>query len=94
MTIGSNDLSGTLRIHTNNVSLYNLNIRNDFGPGSQAIALSNYGDQVGVYGCGLFGYQDTLLSNQGRQVYLGGWIEGAIGTKCSAIKIFMLVTEE
>ncbi|TFY50827.1 hypothetical protein EVG20_g11307 [Dentipellis fragilis] len=55
---GSNDLSGTLRIHTDNVSVYNLNVRNDFGPGSQAIA-------------------DTLLANQGTQVYLQGYIEGA-----------------
>lgn len=83
MRVGSNDLSGTLRIHTDNVSLYNLDIRNDFDVGSQAIALSNYGDQVGVYACGLFGYQDTLLSNQGRQVYLGGWIEGAVGDAVS-----------
>ncbi|KAA1468340.1 carbohydrate esterase family 8 protein [Dentipellis sp. KUC8613] len=74
---GSNDLSGTLRIHTDNVSVYNLNVRNDYGPGSQAIAVSNYGTQVGLYACGIFGFQDTLLANQGTQVYLQGYIEGA-----------------
>ena len=76
-TAGSNDASGTLRIHTNGAKIYNINIRNNFGQGSQAIALSQYGDQVGVYACGLFGFQDTLLANQGTQVYLQSYIEGA-----------------
>ncbi|KAI0044894.1 carbohydrate esterase family 8 protein [Auriscalpium vulgare] len=76
-TAGSGDASGTLRIHTDNVKLYNLNIRNDFGVGSQAIALSNYGNQVGVYACGLYGFQDTLLTQQGVHVYLQGYIQGA-----------------
>lgn len=56
----SDDLTGTLRVLSNNVSLYNLDIRNDFGVAStngQAIALSNQGNQVGVYACGLFSYQ-------------------------------------
>lgn len=76
-TAGSNDASGTLRIHTNGVKIYNINIRNNFGQGSQAIALSQYGNQVGVYACGLYGFQDTLLANQGTQVYLQSYIEGA-----------------
>ncbi|KAI0314508.1 pectinesterase [Amylostereum chailletii] len=75
---GSDDLSGTLRIHTDRVAIYNLDIHNTFGQGSQAIALSNYGNQVGVYGCRLFGYQDTLLTEQGLHVYLQGYIEGAV----------------
>jgi pectinesterase len=54
---GSDDASGTLRIHTDKVALYNLNIRNDHGSGVQAIALSNYGNEVGVYACQLVGYQ-------------------------------------
>ena len=56
----SDDLTGTLRVLSNNVSLYNLDIRNDFGvalTNGQAIALSNQGDQVGVYACRLFSYQ-------------------------------------
>ncbi|KAI0321462.1 carbohydrate esterase family 8 protein [Amylostereum chailletii] len=77
-TAGSDDASGTLRIHTDNVNIYNVNIRNDFGPGIQAIALSNYGNQVGLYACGLYGYQDTLYTNQGIHVYLQGYIEGAV----------------
>jgi pectinesterase len=57
---GSDDLTGTLRVLSNNVSLYNLDVRNDFGvafSNGQAIALSNQGDRVGVYACRLFSYQ-------------------------------------
>ncbi|KAF8162526.1 pectinesterase [Mycena galopus ATCC 62051] len=77
-TAGSDDASGTLRIHKNNFSMYNVNVKNTFGPGSQAIAISQYGSQVGLYACGFFGYQDTLYANEGTQVYLKGYIEGAV----------------
>ncbi|KAI0271691.1 carbohydrate esterase family 8 protein [Gloeopeniophorella convolvens] len=77
-TAGSDDASGTLRVHSDNVSLYNLNIRNDFGQGSQAIALSINGNQLGAYACGLFGFQDTLLTNEGVHVFLQGYIQGAV----------------
>jgi pectinesterase len=63
---GSDDASGTLRIHTDKVALYNLNIRNDHGSGVQAIALSNYGNEVGVYACQLVGYQ---VRNGGASVW-------------------------
>ncbi|KAJ8508055.1 hypothetical protein ONZ45_g9637 [Pleurotus djamor] len=46
--------------------------------GSQAIAISNYGTRAGLYACGFYGFQDTLYSNQGTQVYLKGYIEGAV----------------
>lgn len=55
--------------------MYNVNVKNTFGVGSQAIALSQYGNRVGIYACGLYGYQDTLLAEQGAQVYLRGYIE-------------------
>ncbi|KAF5391164.1 hypothetical protein D9757_003102 [Collybiopsis confluens] len=75
---GSDDASGTLRIHKNNFSLYNVNVKNTFGPGVQAIALSQYGSENGFYGCGFYGYQDTLYANEGTQVYLKSYIEGAV----------------
>ncbi|KIK64053.1 carbohydrate esterase family 8 protein [Collybiopsis luxurians FD-317 M1] len=75
---GSDDASGTLRIHKNNFSMYNVNVRNTFGPGVQAIALSQYGSEVGLYACGFYGYQDTLYANEGTQVYLKNYIEGGI----------------
>jgi len=75
---GSDDASGTLRIHKNNFSMYNVDVKNTFGPGVQAIALSQYGSQVGLYACGFYGYQDTLYANEGTQVYLKGYIEGGV----------------
>ncbi|KAJ6614798.1 pectin lyase fold/virulence factor [Mycena sp. CBHHK59/15] len=82
-TAGSDDLTGTLRIlpTSSNVSLYNLDVRNTFGiaeVNGQAIALSNYGNRVGVYGCRLYSYQDTLYTNQGNHVYLRSYIEGGV----------------
>ncbi|KAJ7598631.1 pectinesterase [Mycena floridula] len=75
---GSDDASGTLRVHKNDFKMYNVNVKNTFGIGSQAIAISQYGSRVGLYACGFFGYQDTLYANQGTQVYLKGYIEGAV----------------
>jgi pectinesterase len=73
--VGSDDASGTLRIHKDNFAMYNVNVKNTFGKGSQAIAISQYGNRVGLYACGFYGYQDTLLANQGAQVYLRNYIE-------------------
>ncbi|KAJ7443830.1 pectin lyase fold/virulence factor [Mycena latifolia] len=77
-TAGSDDASGTLRIHKNDFKMYNVNVKNAFGPGSQAIAISQYGSRVGLYACGFFGYQDTLYANAGTQVFLKSYIEGAV----------------
>ncbi|KAJ7697619.1 pectinesterase [Mycena rosella] len=77
-TAGSDDASGTLRIHKDDFQMYNINVKNTFGPGSQAIAISQYGSRAGLYACGFFGYQDTLYANAGTQVYLKGYIEGAV----------------
>ncbi|KAF7364706.1 Pectinesterase [Mycena venus] len=77
----SDDLTGTLRVLSNNVSLFNLDIRNNFGiafSNGQAIALSNQGDQIGVYACRLFSYQDTLYTNVGNHIFLRSYIEGAV----------------
>jgi pectinesterase len=61
-----------MRIHKDNFKMYNVNVRNNYGVGSQAVAFSQYGNQVGLYACGFYGSQDTLLVNQGTQVYLKG----------------------
>ncbi|KJA17995.1 carbohydrate esterase family 8 protein [Hypholoma sublateritium FD-334 SS-4] len=75
---GSDDASGTLRVHKDSFSMYNVNVTNTFGPGMQAIAISQYGSKVGLYACAFLGYQDTLYANEGTQVYLKGYIEGAV----------------
>ncbi|KFA63859.1 hypothetical protein S40285_04479 [Stachybotrys chlorohalonatus IBT 40285] len=72
----NNDQTGTLRVKTNGFRLYNVVVENSYGEGSQAIAVSAYADS-GYYGSTLIGYQDTLLANQGRQVYVDTQIVGA-----------------
>jgi len=78
---GSNDKSGTIRVHAPGVSLYNINIANTYGNAvshSQAIALSVQATYFGGYGLKIQGAQDTLLSNQGYQFYSNCWIEGDV----------------
>ncbi len=65
--------------------MYNVNVKNTFGVGSQALAISQYGSRAGLYACGFYGYQDTLYANQGTQVYLRGYIEVRRG---STTKLF------
>ncbi|KAM0425894.1 hypothetical protein ACHAPT_008832 [Fusarium lateritium] len=72
----NNDESATLRVKSPNFKLYNVNVANTYGKGSQAVALSAYADS-GYYGCALTGYQDTLLSNEGYQLYSHTLIQGA-----------------
>ncbi|KAG7101175.1 Pectinesterase like protein [Verticillium longisporum] len=72
----NNDETGTLRVKANNFKLYNVNVANTYGKGSQAIALSAYADS-GYYGCAFTGFQDTLLSNTGYQLYSRSLIQGA-----------------
>ncbi|KIK63860.1 carbohydrate esterase family 8 protein [Collybiopsis luxurians FD-317 M1] len=80
-TAGSDDLSGTLRVHKDNFALYNVNVKNTFGQSStngQAIALSAYGTNHGYYASGFYSYQDTVLAEQGNQYYGFCYIEGAV----------------
>ncbi|GAO17452.1 hypothetical protein UVI_02052080 [Ustilaginoidea virens] len=110
----SNDLTATLRVETSNFKLYNVNVVNSHGKGSQALALSankgvrllslpfprpffiffvenaapscplvetlteaNTAQKQGYYGCSFKGFQDTLLSNEGSQLFAACYIEGA-----------------
>ncbi|KAK3492245.1 pectinesterase precursor [Neurospora hispaniola] len=73
----SNDQTATVRVKSSNTRLYNLNIENAHGKGSQAVALSVAANGVGVYGCQLKGFQDTLLAEDGAQLYARTLIQGA-----------------
>ncbi|KAK4187211.1 pectin lyase fold/virulence factor [Podospora australis] len=64
----NNDETGTLRVKSDGFKLYNVDVENSYGKGSQAVALSAYADS-GYYGCRLRGYQDTVLANKGKQFY-------------------------
>ena len=70
--------TGTVINTSANTKFYNINIKNTYGKGSQAIALSAYNTEQGYYGVGLYGYQDTLLAETGNQVYGKCYIEGAV----------------
>jgi len=70
--------TGTVQNNAANTKFYNINIKNTYGEGSQAIALAAYGTEQGYYGVGLYGYQDTLLTQIGNQVYAKCYIEGAV----------------
>ncbi|CAE7220376.1 unnamed protein product [Rhizoctonia solani] len=78
-TAGSNEASATISIHASakDVNIYNLNIANTYGRGSQAIALAINGTRFGAYGVNLTGYQDTLLTNNGLHYFSKGYINGA-----------------
>ncbi|KAL7416347.1 pectin lyase fold/virulence factor [Mrakia frigida] len=75
---GSDDASGTLRVHKDNFALYNVNVKNTHGSGVQAIAVSAYGSKQGYYACQLTGYQDTLLAQTGTQFYGSSLVAGAV----------------
>ncbi|KAI9646626.1 hypothetical protein NHQ30_004622 [Ciborinia camelliae] len=77
----SDDLTATFRAHNNNTKVYNLNIKNTFGhinSDGQNLALSSYATNVGFYASQFWGYQDTVLAENGYQLYSKCLIVGAI----------------
>ncbi|KAJ7820261.1 pectin lyase fold/virulence factor [Mycena olivaceomarginata] len=78
---GSDDLTGTLRVLSNNVSPVQPRCAERLWCGVLEWAghcAKHQGDHVGVYACRLFSYQDTLYTNVGNHVYLKSYIEGAV----------------
>lgn len=79
---GSDDTTATIRVHSDNVAIYNLNLYNEWensgNAQSQALALSAYGSNFGAYVSCFYSYQDTLLAESGNQVYLNNYINGAV----------------
>ncbi|RPA88009.1 pectin methylesterase [Ascobolus immersus RN42] len=75
--VSGNDLTATLRAWANNMKVYNINLANTRGKGSQALAVSAQGDRQGYYGVKFTGYQDTILANEGYQVYARCYVDGA-----------------
>lgn len=73
----TDDETATLRVWTQNFKLYNVNVKNTRGQGSQALALSAYAANQGYYACQFTGFQDTVLAQQGAQLYAKSYIEGA-----------------
>ncbi len=77
-TAGSDAKSSALQLTSSDVKVYNINVKNTYGQGHQAIALTVTGNQASFYGCGFFGYQDTLYAKSGQQYYKNCYIEGAV----------------
>ncbi|KAK3316226.1 pectin lyase fold/virulence factor [Apodospora peruviana] len=71
----NNDQTATLRIKAKGFRLYNVDVENTYGKGSQAVAMS-VGADSGYYGCSFRGYQDTLLADNGTQIYARCLIQG------------------
>ncbi|KAI9147149.1 Pectinesterase A [Paramyrothecium foliicola] len=77
-TAGSLDASSTFNIVSANFKAYNINFKNLYGKGAQAVAVTANGDKQGYYACGFYGYQDTLYAKNGKQYYSNCYIEGAV----------------
>lgn len=93
-----NDLTSTLRLKSDNIRVYNLNVANTAGNVGQALAVNVNATNNGFYGVNFTGkkldspsmhlqeseltrgagYQDTILSDKGRQLYANCYISGAI----------------
>ncbi|KAI3401828.1 hypothetical protein diail_8206 [Diaporthe ilicicola] len=74
----NNEATATLDNQGANVSIYNIDIKNTYGEGSQAVAVMAYNkEHQGYYGVGLYSYQDTLLTWEGTQIFANSYIEGA-----------------
>ncbi|KGO76096.1 Pectinesterase, catalytic [Penicillium italicum] len=61
------------------LAIYNINFQNTYPQtvNTAALAADFYGT-VQSYGCSFIGYQDTLLANQGTQVFSNCYVEGSI----------------
>lgn len=74
---GTLDKSSTMDITSSSFTMYNINVVNGYGSGSQAVAVTANGDEQGYYGCSFDGYQDTLYAKSGTQYYSQCYIGGA-----------------
>jgi pectinesterase len=58
----TNDETATLRVKAAGFRLYNVNVANTYGKGSQAVAVSAQAES-GYYGCALTGYRTSWVSD-------------------------------
>lgn len=62
------------------LALYNLNFTNTYPQTNSyaALAADFFGTNMAAYGCAFKGFQDTLLANQGVQVFSNCYVEGSV----------------
>jgi len=80
---GQNELTPVVNAKKNDgtgFALYNINFVNIFPQTKNyaALAADFYGPGMAAYGCSFIGFQDTLLANQGTQVFSHCYIEGSV----------------
>ena len=68
----------TMTIDADDFTVENLTLENSAGPTGQALALRVDGDRVAFRRCRLLGWQDTVLTNRGRQYFEDCTIVGAV----------------
>ncbi|OCK76048.1 carbohydrate esterase family 8 protein [Lepidopterella palustris CBS 459.81] len=76
-SVSTDDLTATVRAWSSNFKMYNINVVNSYGSGSQAVAISASATGQGYYGCQFKGFQDTVMSQTGYQVFGKCLIQGA-----------------
>ncbi|XEV01845.1 hypothetical protein FSHL1_007132 [Fusarium sambucinum] len=62
------------------LSLYNLNFTNTYPQtrDTASLAADFFGNNMAAYGCAFSGYQDSVLVNQGVQVFSNSYLEGSV----------------
>ncbi|KAL2812649.1 hypothetical protein BJX63DRAFT_241463 [Aspergillus granulosus] len=75
---GGNEQSGTLRIWSDNVSVYNVLLENTAGNAGPSHAVSINSDKIGFYGVAFTGWQDTLFGRNGRVLFKNSYVDGAV----------------
>ncbi|KAJ5042911.1 uncharacterized protein L3040_004302 [Drepanopeziza brunnea f. sp. 'multigermtubi'] len=80
-TVAKNDDTATVRNWSTNTKFYNINLENTFGhtpTNGQALAISAQETNQGYYGMSFLGFQDTILANEGKQLYAKCYVEGVV----------------
>lgn len=75
---GGNEQSGTIRVASPNVSIYNIRFQNTAGDAGPSHALSVTAGPAAFYGCASTGYQDTLYGKSTNAVFKNTYVEGAV----------------
>ena len=75
---GGTFFTETVRVDAPGFEADNLTFENSAGTTGQAVAIAVRSDRAVFKHCRLFGHQDTLFADYGRQYYLDTYIEGTV----------------
>lgn len=70
--------SATLSVKVKDTGVENLTVSNDYGEGSQAVAVTIDADRAVFRGVRFLGHQDTLLIHSGRSYFVDCHVEGTV----------------